>query len=195
MVFYLNRFGYIAILIGTICEGGTLLSMGGFAAHQGYLKLVPWVILAGMVGSFIDAQIWYTLGRSGGAAFVKKRPKWQPRLAKIDTWLKRYDSGFIVFARFIPGFRTASSLAVGMSGVSPLRFILLNVIGALLWAGSVGLSGFIFGRLLKIYMGEIKHLELPILVGIAVAGAAILVFVHHRRRQQERAAGSGYKTK
>ncbi len=183
MAFYLNRFGYIAILIGTICEGGTLLSMGGFAAHQGYLKLVPWVILSGVVGSFIDAQIWYTIGRSSGAVFVKKRPKWQPRLTKINAWLKRYDSGFIVFARFVPGFRTASSLAVGMSGVSPLRFILLNMIGALLWAGSVALSGFIFGRMLKTYMGEIKHLELPILVGIAIAGAVIWVFIRRRRRR------------
>ena len=123
MEVYLDRFGYIAIFIGTICEGGTLLSMGGFAAHQGYLKLIPWVILTGMAGSFIDAQIWYTLGRSGGTAFAKKRPKWQPRLAKIDAWLKRYDSGFIVFARFIPGFRTAGSLAVGISGVSPASIV------------------------------------------------------------------------
>lgn len=183
----MNQFGYIAILIGTICEGGTLLSMGGFAAHQGYLKLVPWVILSGTAGSFIDAQIWYVLGRSGGAAFVKKRPKWKPRLKKIDAWLKRYDSGFIVFARFIPGFRTVSSLAVGMSGISPLRFIPLNMIGALLWASCVALSGFIFGRILKIYMGEIKHLELPILIGIAVAGAGICVFVYLWWRKRQKA--------
>lgn len=183
---YLNRYGYFAILIGTILEGGTLLSMGGFASHQGYLKLIPWVILSGMVGSFIDAQIWYTIGRSSGVAFVKKRPKWQPRLTKINAWLKRYDSGFIVFARFIPGFRTAGSLAVGMSGLTPVRFILLNFIGALLWASGVAVSGFAFGRIMKISIGEIKHLELPILICIAIAGAVIWLLASRRWRSSDR---------
>jgi uncharacterized membrane protein len=28
--------------------------MGGFSAHRGYLGLLPWVILAGFVGNFIQ---------------------------------------------------------------------------------------------------------------------------------------------
>lgn len=186
MEFLFHKFGYLAILVGTILEGGTLLSMGGFAAHQGYMVLMPWVILAGFAGSFIDTQIWYFMGRSNGAAIVEKRPKWKPRLEKMNIWLKRYHTWFIIVARFFPGFRTVSSLAVGMSGVVSLgRFVLLNAIGALLWASIVAVSGFVFGRISKILLGDIKHLELPILFGIAVAGVAICVFVHYRRRRQQ----------
>ncbi len=185
MEFYLERYGYIAILIGTICEGGTLLTMAGFAAHQGYLTLVPWVILTGAIGSFIDAQIWYTVGRSGGGAFLKKKPKWQLQLKKINTWLKRYDTGFVVLARFLPGFRTASSLAVGMSGIGPLRFTLLNSVGALLWAAGVALSGYLFGGLLNTLLGKIKHLEGPILIGIALVGAASWIFIRHRQNKNK----------
>jgi membrane protein DedA with SNARE-associated domain len=51
----LDKYGYFAVMIGTILEGGTLLTMAGFLAHQGYLKLVPWVIAAGFAGNFIDS--------------------------------------------------------------------------------------------------------------------------------------------
>jgi membrane protein DedA with SNARE-associated domain len=61
-------------LIGTVVEGGTLLYAGGLAAHQGYLQLVPWVILIGLAGSFMDARIWFFLGRSCGATMVEKHP-------------------------------------------------------------------------------------------------------------------------
>ena len=111
---------------------------------------------------------------------MNKRPKWKNRLEKIDIWLKRYHTWFIVIARFIPGFRTVSSLAIGMSGVPLGRFIFLNAIGALLWASVISISGFLSGQILKVLLGEIKHLELPIFTGIAVTGAAIWAFSHYR---------------
>jgi len=172
------RYGYLAILVGTILEGGTLLTMGGFAAHQGYLDLIPWVVLAGLLGSFMDAQIWFYLGRSRGLEMVKKHSHWQRRLEKVNAWLKRYDAGFIVFARFIPGVRTLSSLAAGMSGISPGRYAVLNAIGAIIWAGAVAISGYLSGLVLKTLLGEIKHLEAPILIGIGILGIAAGILFH-----------------
>ena len=51
---FLAKYGYIAILLGTVFEGETIMIMGGFSAHRGYLDLLPWVILAGFVGNFIQ---------------------------------------------------------------------------------------------------------------------------------------------
>jgi len=177
------RYGYLAILTGTILEGGTLLSMGGFAAHQGYLDLVPWVVLTGLLGSFVDAQIWFYLGRSRGLEMVKKRSHWQKRLEKVNAWLKRYDAGFIVFARFIPGVRTLSSLAAGMSGISAGRYVVLNATGALIWAAAVAVSGYLSGLILKTLLGEIKHLEVPILIGIGILGIAAGILFHRLFRK------------
>jgi len=42
MEHYLQQYGYLAVFVGAILEGGTLLTMAGFAAHQGYLKMLPW---------------------------------------------------------------------------------------------------------------------------------------------------------
>jgi membrane protein DedA with SNARE-associated domain len=87
----------------------------------------------------------------------------------------------IIGVRFVPGFRTIGGVAIGMSDVSPGRFTVLNVIGAVLWAVVIGILGYLCGHVLELIMGEIKHLEVPILVGIAVIGGLWLFFNRRRR--------------
>jgi membrane protein DedA with SNARE-associated domain len=68
-----------------------------------------------------------------------------------------------------------------MSDVSPGRFTVLNVIGAVLWAVVFGSLGYLCGHALELIMGDIKHLEVPILVGIAVIGGLWFFFNRSRR--------------
>jgi membrane protein DedA with SNARE-associated domain len=178
---FLAKYGYSAILLGTAFEGATIMIMGGFSAHRGYLKLLPWVILAGFVGSFIQNQVYFFLGRRYGTRTVEKHPDWKPRLQQVHRWLERFQSPLIIGVRFAPGFRTIGGVAIGMSDVSPGRFTVLNVIGAVLWAVVFGLLGYLCGHALELIMGDIKHLEVPILVGIAVIGGLWFFFNRSRR--------------
>jgi membrane protein DedA with SNARE-associated domain len=178
---FLAKYGYIAILLGTVFEGETIMIMGGFSAHRGYLKLLPWVVLAGFVGNFIQNQVYFILGRRYGNRMVEKHPDWKPRLQQVHGWLERFQSSLIIGLRFVPGFRTIGGVAIGMSDVSAGRFVVLNLIGAVLWALVIGVLGFLCGHVLELIMGEIKHLEVPILIGIAVIGG-LLIFWHRRRR-------------
>ena len=180
---FLAKYGYSAILLGTTFEGSTIMIMGGFSAHRGYLKLLPWVILAGFAGNFIQNQVVFIIGRRYGNRTVEKHPDWKPRLQQVHRWLARYRSFLIVGLRFVPGFRTIGGVAIGMSDVSPGRFSILNGIGALLWALIIGFLGYLCGHILELIMGEIKHLEVPILVGIAVSGGLWLFFNHRRRNK------------
>ena len=74
-------------------------------------------------------------------------------------------------------------VAIGMSEVSAGRFAVLNLIGAVMWAVIIGFLGFLCGHLLELILGEIKHLEVPILIGIAVIGG-LLLFIQRRRRDK-----------
>jgi membrane protein DedA with SNARE-associated domain len=88
---FLAKYGYIAILLGTAFEGETIMIMGGFSAHRGYLELLPWVVLAGFVGNFIQNMIYFVLGRRYGNQMLEKHPDWKPRLQQVkvkDEWLK-----------------------------------------------------------------------------------------------------------
>jgi membrane protein DedA with SNARE-associated domain len=178
---FLAKYGYVAILLGTAFEGETIMIMGGFSAHRGYLKLLPWVILAGFVGNFIQSQVYFVLGRRYGTRMVEKHPDWKSRLQQVHRWAERFRSALIIGVRFVPGFRTIGGVAIGMSDVSSGRFTALNVIGAVLWALIIGFLGYLCGHALEVIMGEIKHLEVPILVGIAVIGGLWLFFNHRRR--------------
>ena len=178
---FLANYGYTAILLGTVFEGETIMIMGGFSAHRGYLKLWPWVILAGFVGNFIQNQVYFILGRRYGNRAVEKHPDWKPCLQQVDRWLERFQSPLIIGLRFVPGFRMIGGVAIGMSDVSPGRFSILNGIGAMLWALIIGFLGYLCGHVLELIMGNIKHLEVPILVGIAVTGGLWLIFNHRRR--------------
>jgi membrane protein DedA with SNARE-associated domain len=178
---FLAKYGYIAIVMGTAFEGETIMIMGGFSAHRGYLELLPWVVLAGFVGNFIQNMIYFVLGRRYGNRMLEKHPDWKPRLQQVNGWLERFQSLLSIGLRFVPGFRTIGGVAIGMSDVSTGRFIFLNLIGAVLWAVVIGVLGYLCGHVLELIMGDIKHLEVPILVGIAVVGG-LLFFIQRRRR-------------
>ena len=178
---FLAKYGYIAILLGTVFEGETIMIMGGFSAHRGYLELLPWVVVAGFVGNFIQNMIYFVLGRRYGNRMLEKHPDWKPRLQQVNGWLERFQSLLSIGLRFVPGFRTIGGVAIGMSDVSTGRFVFLNLIGAVLWAVVIGVLGYLCGHVLELIMGEIKHLEVPILIGIAVIGG-LLIFWHRRRR-------------
>ena len=83
----------------------------------------------------------------------------------------------------MPGFRMLGGVAIGMSDVSSFRFTVFNLIGAVLWAVVIGVLGYLCGHVLELIMGDIKHLEVPILVGIALIGG-LLFFFHRRRRSK-----------
>ena len=54
----IDTYGYWAVLLATFPEGETILVIAGFAAHQGYLTLMP-VILAAFAGSLCGDQLFF----------------------------------------------------------------------------------------------------------------------------------------
>jgi len=73
---FIKHFGYLAILIGTFLEGETILILGGFAAHRGYLDL-SLVIMSAFIGTFFGDQLFYFLGHKHSQTILNHRPQWQ----------------------------------------------------------------------------------------------------------------------
>jgi membrane protein DedA with SNARE-associated domain len=181
----LKTYGYWAILIGTFAEGETILILGGFAAHLGYLTL-PWVILAAFVGGFCGDQLFFYLGRTHSQWLLARRPLWKERVNKAQRLLERFQTPVILGFRFIYGTRAVVPFVIGMGSVPIRKFIFLNTISALVWASVVGMGGYIFGNILEIIVGDIKRYERFIIAAIAVIGIALWT-VHrywYRRKKQ-----------
>lgn len=183
----IETYGYLAVLIGTFLEGETILVLGGFAAHRGYLSL-PWVIVVAFIGSLCGDQLFFFLGRKHSQMILAKRQSWKDRIERAQKLLDRFRTPLILAFRFLYGLRTVAPFVIGMSPVPTRRFIFLNAVGALVWALAIGSASYLFGHTMEIILGDIKHYELEFLGAIAVTGAAIWVLHFYRRRKRRTSA-------
>jgi membrane protein DedA with SNARE-associated domain len=178
----LSNYGYPILIIGTFLEGETVMVLGGLAAHLGYLSLDR-VIACGFCGTLLGDQLSFFLGRRHGNSLLARYPSWRARTAKVFDKLEQHQNLLILGFRFLYGLRTVTPFAIGMSDISYLRFILLNLTGAGIWAVSIGLAGYYFGQAAEALLGDIKRYELVLMAGII--GIAMLLwlahFKHHRR--------------
>ncbi len=183
------RFGYLAVLAGTFFEGETVPVLAGFAANQGLLRL-DLVMLCAFVGSFCGDQLWFWIGRRYGKTWLAKHPKSAAAADKVGRLLDRWGDWFVLSFRFLYGLRAVSPVAIGLSSISALRFAVLNLISAAVWAVAVGSLGYAFGQAIEGMMGRLKVWEHRIL---AAAAIALAVYVLHRvvkARLQKRKAPS-----
>jgi membrane protein DedA with SNARE-associated domain len=168
----ISSYGYAAVGIGTFFEGETVLALGGFSAHQGYLEL-PWVIVCGFLGSFISDQANFYLGWAKGEAFLNKRPRWQAKSEKVLSLLDKHQIWLILGFRFLYGIRTVTPFLIGTAGISPSRFFMLNFVGASIWAALFGTMGYLFGHALETFIGDMQRYELLLFAVLAGVGIAI----------------------
>jgi len=182
----IDTYGYLAVLIGTFLEGETILVLAGFAAHRGYLNLNG-VILAAFAGSLCGDQLFFFLGRWHSRAVLNKHPSWQRQIDRVQTWMEKYRTPFILIFRFLYGLRSVAPFGIGMSRVSSGKFLLLNAIGAMVWACAVGAGGLLFGNALETIIGDVKHYETHAFAMIIIIG--ILVWITYffiRKKQRSR---------
>jgi len=177
-----ENYGYAAILVGTFLEGETILVLAGLAAHQGYL-ILTWVILAAFLGSLGGDQLFFYLGRKHSQAVLSRRPAWKAKAEKIHKMMNRFETPMILSFRFLYGLRTVTPFVIGMSPVSVKKFVVLNAVGALVWAAAVASGGYLFGQALEIFIGKIKHYEVQVFAMIALLGLFIwAVHFYYRRK-------------
>jgi len=179
-----STYGYAAIAVGTFLEGEMILVLGGFAAHRGYLDL-SWVIACAFAGSVFGDQLYFHIGRAQGPGLLARRPGWQARAERVFRLLHAHQVWLILGFRFIYGLRTVTPFLLGAGRVSPVRFLVLNVIGGFAWAVAFGVLGYVFGEAMELVLGDLRRYELRAFLALAVAGAlAWAVRVLWRRRAE-----------
>jgi membrane protein DedA with SNARE-associated domain len=169
------QYGYVAIVIGTFLEGETILVLGGFAAHRGFLEL-PWVMICAFLGSFAGDQTFFYIGRHNGAKLLNKRPHWKAKSEKVLAMLEKHQTLLILGFRFLYGIRSVTPFLLGAANVPRTKFFILNLIGAAIWAVAVGSLGYSFGVAIEAVLGDIKRYELGFFAGLAIVGLGFWLF-------------------
>jgi membrane protein DedA with SNARE-associated domain len=182
---FVSDYGYLAVLVGSLLEGETILVLAGFLAHQGRLFL-PMVLAVAFIGGTVGDQIFFWIGRVWGRQLIRRFPRFRRRADRVGELLRRYDAALIVGIRFMYGLRIAGPIAMGACDVAPWRFAAFNVLGAAIWAPAIGGAGYLFGEALQTLLGDLRRFEntVPLLI---VATGIVFALVRRGLRWRARA--------
>lgn len=181
----LDKYGYIAVFVGTTLEGETILILAGFAAHQGYLSL-PWVMGTAFLGSLFGDQAAFYVGRHYGTRVLTRFPRLGEGVTRARALLRRHEVPLLIGFRFIYGIRTVTPIAVGLSDISVKRFAPLNAIGAAVWAVAIAAAGYAFGRGFSLVLERARryeHFAIIVLLAIGVSIALVSHYLRTRKKQ------------
>ncbi len=180
--------------IGLPVPANLFVLAAGALAAAGRLAVVPAILLA-IVACVIADWCWYEAGRFRGDKILHFLHQFASDPAVADRRAKknftRFGSPVLVVAKFIPGLDLVAPPMAGTSGTSRPYFLVLETIGAALWASANAIIGYVFSHDLNraaIYVGK---------AGTAAALLAMLslcsygAFRMHRRHRRNGTPSKG----
>lgn len=116
--------------------------LAGAGALMGDEGLAWWLVLLAIVAVLISDSALFFLGRGAGKTFAGSTAYVPGSVAqRIDRFAERWGTLAIAGARFVPGSRTIVYVSAGARGVSPIRFICIDALAALIWVPLVMTAG------------------------------------------------------
>ena len=175
-----EHLGYLALFVGALLEGETVVFLAGVAAQHGYLAL-PAVVAIAVTGAFIADQVLFFVGRRYGNRVYARFPAMAARAPRIQALVRRRDLAAIVLMRFLYGLRTAAPIVIGSCGIPPWRLALFDAIGCTLWGAGVACVGYFAGQALQQWAGRIDRSAVLFLMAIALALGTAWNVIRSRR--------------
>lgn len=186
---FIKNWGYVAVFLGSLVEGESVIISASIMAYFGYLSL-PKIMITAFLGTLFADQILYQVGRHYGPGLIDRHPKLHGPAKKAFTLLHRWELLFILSFRFIYGIRTISPIVIGASGIPPRRFIPLNFLSAVIWTLVSCIGGYLLGDIIEeVSLEVIKRYFLLITFLLIVAIALIILLVRWRRKKSTELEG------
>jgi membrane protein DedA with SNARE-associated domain len=167
------QFGYLAIFIGAVLEGETVLLIAAVLVQQGLLDF-KWVLLASAAGAFAGDQFFFQLGRLKGACLFRHRAAWQHKLDRAGRWLNHRHGIVILLYRFIYGMRAVIPFLLGVGRCRVGTFTLLSAASAIAWATVIGTGGYFFGKVFQRLILEGQSIQKNALLGVALLASLVI---------------------
>lgn len=176
-------YGLWAVALGAVLEGETVLLLGGFFAHRGYMNPVAvWAVAT--VAGFAGDQFWFWLGREHGSRLLQRVPAIAAGVARADPAIARHPVLAAVSVRFLYGLRLAGPIALGMTSIPAPLFAAANAAGAAAWAALFTTLGWTFGLAATSVLSDIGRHEGWLVLVLLLAGLAFFAAWHVRARRR-----------
>jgi membrane protein DedA with SNARE-associated domain len=188
-VFYWAVLPFRASLVGThpvaleLLNGSTEAVVAGAAfARVGHESLVV-VVLAGIFGLVKFDPLFWWAGRLWGERIIVllggRRNRGAKYMGHVHRWGRKFTWPAMIIAPFLPIPSAIIYVVVGWAGMRLITFILLDIIGELLWVGLLAGLGYELGHRAVVVAQAISHYGLWISIGLIV----VIVFFQVRSQR------------
>ena len=198
-------FAETGLLVGFFFPGDSLLFLAGVAASPVADKILgdgtqlsyPALLIGAPICAIVGAQLGHWLGaRYGRRMFDKPDSRLFKReyVEKAEYYFEKFGPAkAVVLARFIPIVRTFLNPVAGTLGMPARKFLLWNVVGAILWTDGVIILGHLLAQQIYDAIGDsIDHYILPVVALIVLISLLpIIIEVLRERKAKKNAAASG----
>jgi membrane-associated protein len=173
-------FAETGLFAGFFLPGDSLLFLAGIYSEllmqqisvgNDFLNIVFLASLVSLVG-ILGNTVGYWFGVKGGTYLYKKEDTFwfkEKYLLQARDFFDKYGGKAIIFARFLPIFRTFAPIVAGIASMDKKKFMFNNILGSVLWSFSMILSGHYLSALFLDKFGiDLKaHIEF-IVIGIVL---------------------------
>jgi len=128
-----GHFAYLAIYLAAIIEGEVVFVAASVLVASGQLHYLA-VLVAGALGAATGDQLYFYSLRGRLESWLSRWARLAARHDSIVARVQRHQAWMVLAIRFAPGLRIAIAAACAYAKVPPLRFSLLNLASAFVWA-------------------------------------------------------------
>jgi membrane-associated protein len=181
LILFAIVFAETGLVVTPFLPGDSLLFAAGALAALGSLDL--WLLVVLLIGAAIlgDTVNYWVGAWIGPRAFSGNvRLLRQDYLERTRAFYEKHGGKTIILARFVPIIRTFAPFVAGVGAMSYPRFIVYNIIGAVLWVGLFVPLGYFFGNMPTVK--ENFSLVIFAIIGISVMPIAVEIFRARRSR-------------
>ncbi|WNM19158.1 DedA family protein [Flavobacterium capsici] len=148
------------------------------------LILASLVAIAGIIGNMVG----YWFGSKSGYYLYKKEDSFwfkKKYLIQSKDFFEKYGGKAIIFARFLPIFRTFAPIVAGIVAMDKKKFMFYNVVSSFLWSFVLIFSGhYLYGLFLEKFNVDLKHhIEKIIIAIILVSTVPVLLKMFKKEKK------------
>jgi len=138
-------------------------------------------VLGNMTGYWFGAKSGYYLFKKEDSFWFKKK-----YLLQSKDFFEKYGGKAIIYARFLPIFRTFAPIVAGIVSMDKKKFMFYNILSSFLWSFILIFAGhYLYGIFLKQGIDLKKHIEYIIVIIVIISTFPVLVKLLKKRPNEQ----------